>query len=457
MDTSNTPPETVPEAAYPRLPLIISPADHPITTDMIDKDALFVLRKLNRAGFASYLVGGGVRDLYLDKTPKDFDISTDARPGQIRKLFPNSNTIGRRFRLVQVFFKHGKTIEVSTLRSLDENDLDGPEAVLAPNNSFGDLSEDAQRRDLSINSLFYEIEHRTIIDYVGGVRDLDNSIIRIVGDPDVRINNDPVRMMRAIRHSARINFAITDKSWLSICKNHRKLTLCPPSRLRDELLKDLYGGVATQWYQLAVDSGIFFSLFQFYKNRLFQSSPSKLTFHEQMTKILTVIDRVNTLLVQHHAKRPPNSFILALLLIPWANAKHNLDALRLKGQAAFQFSKKLRNDIDQNLGTQLNLRRSLRQDMTTLLSNLPQLVQYGRDGQTPKRIKKKSYYKKCALFYAFYLEAFEDIPIPEKVLSANLRSSHEHEEVPKKGQHNREKTKPAFSPKKRGGVFGFKK
>ncbi len=451
MDTSQTAPKA------PRHPLIIPPADHPITTEMIDQDALFVLRKLNRAGFASYLVGGGVRDLYLDKTPKDFDISTDARPGQIRKLFPNSNTIGRRFRLVQVFFKHGKTIEVSTLRSMDENDLDGPEAVLAPNNSFGVLSEDAQRRDLSINSLFYEIEHRTIIDYVGGVRDLDNSIIRIVGDPDIRINHDPVRMMRAIRHSARINFAITEKSWLSICKNHRKLTLCPPSRLRDELLKDLYSGVAARWYQLAVDSGILFSLFQFYTNTLFQSSPSKLTFHEQMTKILTVIDRVNTLLIHHQAKRPPNSFILALLLIPWGNAKHNLDALRLKGQAAFQFSKKLRNEIDQNLGTQLNLRKSLRQDMTTLLSNLPQFVHLGHDGQLPKRIKKKSYYKKCSLFYAFYLEAFEDIPISDKALSINLSASYKHEETSKKEQHNKKKTKPAFSPKKRGGVFGFKK
>ncbi len=129
---------------------------------------LYILRKLKDAGFAGYLVGGGVRDLYLGKTPKDFDISTDARPGQLRKLFPNSNTIGRRFRLVQIFFRGGKTIEISTLRSLSEHDLDGPEAVLAPNNTFGTLSEDARRRDLTINSLFYEIENNTIIDYVNG-------------------------------------------------------------------------------------------------------------------------------------------------------------------------------------------------------------------------------------------------------------------------------------------------
>ena len=187
---------------------IIPPEDHPITPEQIDRDALFILRKLADAGFAGYLVGGGVRDLYLGKTPKDFDISTDARPGQLRKLFPHSNTIGRRFRLVQVFFKGGKIIEISTLRSLSEYDLDGPEEVLAPNNTFGTLSEDARRRDLTINSLFYEIKKGTIIDYVGGTEDLDRGIIRIGGEPARRIGRDPVRMMRAIRHAARNNFTI---------------------------------------------------------------------------------------------------------------------------------------------------------------------------------------------------------------------------------------------------------
>jgi len=171
---------------------------------MIDADALLVLRKLHDAGFTAYLVGGGVRDLYLGKTPKDFDISTNAHPGQIRKVFRNSMTIGRRFRLVQVFFGNGKTIEVSTLRSLSEHDIDGPETVLAPNNTFGSLEEDAGRRDLTINSLFYEIENNTILDYVGGIEDLNLGIVRIIGDPDRRISRDPVHPSshRAGRQSA---------------------------------------------------------------------------------------------------------------------------------------------------------------------------------------------------------------------------------------------------------------
>src|SRR5210317_108107 len=160
-----------------RPPRIIPRSKHPISRKNIDREALKVLYRLRDTGHIAYLVGGGVRDLYLGKTPKDFDIGTDARPGQIRRLFNNSRTIGRRFRLVQVFFKNTKTIEVSTLRSLSEHDIDGPEASLAPNNTYGTPDEDALRRDLTIYALFYEIENRTIIDYVGGVDDLDRGIV----------------------------------------------------------------------------------------------------------------------------------------------------------------------------------------------------------------------------------------------------------------------------------------
>ena len=439
------------------IPVIFGPSDHPITLEMIDRDALYVLRKLNTAGFSGYLVGGGVRDLYIGKTPKDFDISTDARPGQIRKLFPNSNTIGKRFRLVQVFFPNGKIIEISTLRSLSEHDLEGPEAVLAPNNPFGSLDEDAQRRDLTINSLFFEIEHRTIIDYVNGVRDLDDSIIRIVGDPEKRINRDPVRILRAIRHSARNNFSIEKKSWEAICNNAHKLTLCPTSRLRDELLKDLYSGSAADWFQLAVDSGIFFSLFGIYKKILVQAPEEGPSYRDQLTRIFTVIDRLNSLLDKQKRPKPSHSFILALLLIPWANARYNLSELQLKGHALFHFSKKLREDLDTHIGLELNLRRSLRQEMSTLLTNLPIFIQHHENNSWPKWLRKKSYFKDCSLFFHFYREAMTEQPIPEisvdhfKGLPKQESPVHIAETI------GHRKTKPAFSPKRGGGIFGFKK
>ncbi len=443
--------------AHNHSPVIIGPADHPITTNLIDRDALFVLKKLNSSGFSGYLVGGGVRDLYLGKAPKDYDISTDARPGQIRKLFPNSTTIGKRFRLVQVFFPKGKIIEVSTLRSLSEHDLEGPEAVLAPNNTFGTLDEDAQRRDLTINSLFFEIEQGTIIDYVGGVEDLDRSIIRIVGDPEKRIHRDPVRMMRAIRHSARANFTIDDATWKAICKNADKLTLCPTSRLRDELFKDLYSCAATSWFELALDSGIFFSLFPIYQSSLFPPRPKGPSWREQLKSILEVIDRLNALLTAQNKPKPSHSFLLALTLIPWADQKYSLSKQQLKGHAIFHFSKKLREDLDRSIGPHLNLRRSIRQEIATLLTNLPIFMQHHRNGSWPKWLQKKSYFKDSSLFFHFYTEAFSDRPIPERSVEFVKKTSNlETSELCDKEKSHR-KIKPAFSSKRRGGVFGFKK
>jgi poly(A) polymerase len=438
-------------------PDIIGPTDHPITIDMIDRDALHVLRKLNAAGFSGYLVGGGVRDLYLGKTPKDFDISTDARPGQIRKLFPNSATIGKRFRLVQVFFPNGKIIEISTLRSLSEHDLEGPEVLLAPNNTFGSLSEDAQRRDLTVNSLFFEIEHCTIIDYVNGVKDLDNSIIRIVGDPDKRINRDPVRMMRAIRHCSRINFAIEKNSWAAICNNSNKLTLCPTSRLRDELFKDLYSGSASSWFQLAVESGLFFSLFPVYTKILSQSSPDGISYKDQLARILIVIDRLITMINEQNRPKPPHSFLLALILIPWADAGYGISHQQLKGHEIFHFSKKLREDIDSSIGLHLNLRRSLRQEMTSLLTNLPIFIQHHQGSNWPKWLRKKSYFKNSSLFFHFYREATAQEPIPVRLIDLykGLPAPENSGQTDEKFTHR--KSRPAFSQKRGGSIFGFKK
>jgi poly(A) polymerase len=438
---------------------VIAPGEHPITREMINPDALHVMQKLNKAGFSAYLVGGGVRDLYLGKEPKDFDISTDARPGQIRKLFPNSKAIGRRFRLVQIFFRNGNVVEVSTLRSLSEHDLDGPEAVLAPNNTFGSLDEDAQRRDLTINSLFYEIEKNTIIDHVNGVEDLDNSIIRIVGKPDKRINRDPVRMMRAIRHAARNGFLIEENSWQAICTHHDKLQLCPPSRLRDETLKDIYCGSAAAWFELAVESGIFTDLFQIYKNCLLTTIAQSISCRQQLAAIFATIDRINTVAVNNSVSRQPDYFMIALILIPWVEANYEIYSRQLKGSELFHISKNIRTDIDRKIGIPLNLRRSLRQDITTLLTNLSALIQHRQDNTWPKWLRKKSYFKRCSLFYYCFIEITTGELVSDKRLDViqnahEVHNTHKPEPVkkPSSGQN-----KPAFAPRSKKGIFGLKK
>lgn len=445
------------DAANPYAGRIIPPENHPITTEMIDRDALYVLRKLRDAGFAGYLVGGGVRDLYLGKTPKDFDISTDARPGQLRKLFPNSNTIGRRFRLVQIFFRGGKTIEISTLRSLSEHDMDGPEAVLAPNNTFGTLSEDARRRDLTINSLFYEIENNTIIDYVDGSLDLDRGIIRIVGEPAKRIGRDPVRMMRAIRHAARTNFTIEEHTWQAVCGNSHKLSLCPPSRLRDEFLKDLYSGAAESWFELAVDSELLFSLFPFYRKIFASNSAPSENPRELLTGICRTIDRINTLSLSLKIHRQPDFFLIGLFLIPWAEARYQLISQFRKGAPLFQLSKKIREEIDRTIGVELNLRRSLRQEVVNLLINLSQLIHNKQQNSWPKWLKKKSYFKKSTLFYHFYTAATTGKSIDHLLLGTQpIQPAEEERKRPRK-KSSPPKGKPAFSTKTKGGIFGFKK
>lgn len=445
------------DAAPPGVERIIPPEKHPITAEMIDRDALYILKKLRDAGFAGYLVGGGVRDLYLGKTPKDFDISTNARPGQLRKLFPNSNTIGRRFRLVQIFFRGGKTIEISTLRSLSEHDLDGPEAVLAPNNTFGTLSEDARRRDLTINSLFFEIETSTIIDYVNGSQDLDRGIIRIVGEPAKRISHDPVRMLRAIRHAARINFTIEEQTWRALCSNSDKLSLCPPSRLRDEFLKDLYSGAAAPWFELAVDSGLLFALFPFYRKILACKAAAAAHPRTLLNGICRTIDRINSLSLELKIHRQPDFVLLGLFLIPWVEARFQLISQFRKGAPLYQLAKQIREEIDQTIGIQLNLRRSLRQEMVSLLINLSQLIHNKQQNSWPKWLKKKSYFKKSLLFYHFYMAADTGTSIDHLLTGEPLIQPVVEEIKTFDREFIPPKSRPAFAAKSKGGIFGFKK
>lgn len=248
------PGQDCPELPEPR---IIPRAQHNLSRKNIDKDAVKVLYRLHNHGFKGYLVGGGVRDLLLDKRPKDFDVGTDARPGEIKKLFRNSRVIGRRFRLVQVFFHGGKVIEVSTFRRASDPECD---EVLSANNTFGTPAEDALRRDLTINALFYNIADYSLVDYVGGLADLRAGLIRGVGDPAVRFLRDPVRVMRAIRHAARAGFNLTGDTLAAVIQNRDNLQLCPTSRIRDELMRDLGGGSSAAWLELAHRTGVFYSL-----------------------------------------------------------------------------------------------------------------------------------------------------------------------------------------------------
>lgn len=382
---------------------IIPESEHPIREHQLDREALKVLYRLRDAGFRGYLVGGGVRDLYLGRRPKDFDISTDARPGQLRQLFRNSRTIGRRFRLVQVFYRGNKIIEVSTLRSRSEFDIDGDDQVLPSNNTFGTLEDDAFRRDLTINALFYEIENRTIIDYTGGVQDLNQGVIRMVGNPDRRFIRDPVRMMRVIRHAARTGFTIEEETSAAVQRHLDKLHLCPPSRIRDEILKDLHSGASRSWAELCMRSSLWSALFPFYDEYMHGEVGAKV--RQQLLDIFAALDRLHIQSEEEEPVKIPEAILLSGLLLPWACQRFKLPETTVRGQGFHHLSRKIREDVDRCFGEPFNVQRMAKESMTSLLINLSTFHHARAQGEDPQWLKKKSYYNDCSRFYDLYLES----------------------------------------------------
>ena len=256
-------------------PTIISRADHPISRSQIDPDALKVLYRLRKFNHAAYLVGGSVRDLVLERQPKDFDIGTSAHPNEVKRIFRNCWIIGRRFRLAHVKFGQ-KTIEVATFRKQvpmaaapPTNDRETPEPAstatddsalprreIRRDNTFGTPEEDAFRRDFTINALFYDISTFAIIDYVGGMDDLQNRLIRCIGNPDERFIEDPVRMLRAVAFAARLDFRIDAPVRDAISRNHTEIKHASPARLIEELYKLLRSGVSTKTFKELSKSGL---------------------------------------------------------------------------------------------------------------------------------------------------------------------------------------------------------
>ena len=243
-------------AGTPHYEAVIPRAQHPISRKEIDRDAMRVMKRLNQNGHEAYLVGGAVRDLYLGKAPKDYDIATDATPSRLRKLFRNCRIIGRRFKIGHIYFEAGKVIEVATFRqsaadaaSSSNGIVRSESGIILRDNAYGTPQEDARRRDLTINGLFYDLKTFAVLDYVDGVKDIKARIVRMISEPDLSFSEDPVRMLRALRHSARTGFRIEDETMDSIIRNHADILQANSSRLLEEILKDLRSGEAAPFFK----------------------------------------------------------------------------------------------------------------------------------------------------------------------------------------------------------------
>jgi hypothetical protein len=227
----------------------------------IDSDADRVVRRLARAGHKAYLVGGCVRDILVGKKPKDFDVATSATPNEVKSLFRNCRIIGRRFRLATVFFGD-KIIETSTFRANPREDETETTAdlLIRRDNVFGNETEDARRRDFTMNGLFYDVEAEEVIDHVGGLEDIGARRVRTIGDPEIRFQEDPVRMLRAVKFAARLDFQIEPATYRALVRWRHEIRKCPPPRVLEEVFRLLRGGASRRSMELLVETGLLSAL-----------------------------------------------------------------------------------------------------------------------------------------------------------------------------------------------------
>jgi poly(A) polymerase len=308
---------TTPGSKEPRPPVHHAPkvAHSPIDESDLDPDAVRIVRRLVRFENTAYLVGGCVRDLLLDRHPKDFDIGTSATPRQVKRIFRNCRIIGRRFRLAHIYFQNRKIIEVATFRAiagkkgLDHSDEDttDQDLLIRDDNVFGTPEEDALRRDFTINQLFYDVVEGNIIDHADGLSDLRRRAVRTIGDPEVRFREDPIRILRAIKFAARLDFKIEDETMKAIHSTAKEIPRAAPPRVLEEINRFCMEGAARKSFDLLRETGVFQVILPEFGN-LYEGSPRA---WEALDNLLEAID-----LRHKEGKKTATGEILAVLALP---------------------------------------------------------------------------------------------------------------------------------------------
>lgn len=302
----------------------------------VDPDALKVVRKLVQGGHEAFLVGGCVRDLYLKRRPKDFDVATSATPEAIRRAFRNCRIIGRRFKLAHVFFGP-KIIETSTFRTTPITAEDDP--LITHDNEWGTIEDDARRRDFTINGLFYDTDADAIVDFVEGLSDLDRGVIRTIGDPLLRFQEDPVRMLRAVKFAARLDFTIEEATWRALLDTVGDIAKCSRARVLEEIYKLLRGGASRRSFELLLEARMMPELMPSYLEQFRKLAPPGLHGPASKTRageasrllwnLLEALDEYTSATGQIAS----NGVLLAVLFAPlldeqWLTAsRQNLDRL----------------------------------------------------------------------------------------------------------------------------------
>jgi len=321
-------------------PMIIPRAQHNISRQNISIHALKVLYRLKRAKFDAYLVGGSVRDLLLSRKPKDFDVVTNARPKQIKKVFRNSRIIGRRFKLVHVYFEN-EIIEVSTFRgNIDQTtkEFKNTNAKEQKNhsstNTYGTIEEDVYRRDITINALYYNIEDFSIVDYVNGMKDIEKKTIRIIGKPKVRFAEDPIRLLRTLRLAEKLNFNIAHEVKPYLSKMKSLLLDVPSARLLDEIIKLFFYGAAYSTYKALEAHDVL--------STIFPGCPQKTTT-QFITFLKAALKTMDKRFFQEKTLTP--AFLLAVFL--WLPFQIQLQSLQKEHSISAALHKSIRHVFEE--------------------------------------------------------------------------------------------------------------
>ncbi len=362
-------------------PKRIPKKSHRIDPHLLSKNAVKVTQTLQQAGFEAFIVGGAVRDLALGIAPKDFDVATNATPDQVQRLFRKARLIGRRFQIVHVTFfgkGHPEIIEVSTFRALLENAGDhvAESGRILRDNVWGSQGEDAARRDFTVNAMYYDPATETVLDYHGGMADMQKKTLRMIGDPAKRYREDPVRMLRAIRFSAKTGFALDADTRAPIAKLGKLLQDVPPARLFDEILKLLMSGYSWNAIQGLRDAGLHHGLLPLLDYILEDKEESKEATEFVKLALANTDQRIQS------GKSVSAGFLFATLL--WPDLLQNWKANLAKGMANIPALQEAMDETISNQSSGITIQRRFESDMREIWSMQPRFER--RVGRYPYRL-----------------------------------------------------------------------
>ena len=351
---------------------------------LLDSDALKIVKKLNKTGYEAYLVGGCIRDLLLGYAPKDFDIATNATPEQIQKLFKRSRIIGRRFKLVHIMFSARKFIEVATFRSGRSNPTSTKGMVLR-DNFYGSLEDDVFRRDFTINGLYFDVQNSDVIDYVGGLNDLKKLQINMIGNPSERFEEDPVRMIRAVRFKAKLKATINLNLNKSILNNAHLIQNIPPARLYEEVIKLFHNEKSLDVFRELSNLGILKYLFSQTQEDSFVSA-----------SLNNTSERIKT------GSSVTPAFLFAVFL--WSAQNKRLNELKKKKMSRIDLMIKASEDVIKKQVQQVMMPRWLSGRVKDIW-----LMQYRLENSNPKKSKELLNNPRFRMAYDFFVLRSESI------------------------------------------------